>query len=107
MSRTRGQLLIRDNKSSGIIQVRWVVNGRIVNNNTSPAPFSDQRWIIREESASRDNIKKWYNLTVTNAGSVDHFFPTFNQPGSWEFMVHSMILLVPHLLRIFYLRTIT
>jgi hypothetical protein len=39
-----------------------------VNNNTSPAPFSDQKWIIREEPATKDNIKKWYNLTVTNAG---------------------------------------
>lgn len=49
-------------------QVRWVVNGRIVNNNTSPAPFSDQKWIVREEPSSGDNMRRWYNLTVTNAG---------------------------------------
>ena len=50
------------------LQVRWVVNGRIVNNNTSPVAFSDQKWIVREEAAAADNIRRWYNLTVTNSG---------------------------------------
>lgn len=44
---------------------RWVVKGRIVNNNTSPIPFNDQKWILYEETYG---IQKWYNLTVTNAG---------------------------------------
>ena len=53
---------------SPIPQARWVVNGRIVNNNTSPAPFAEQKWIIREQDASRDGIQRWYNLTITNVG---------------------------------------
>jgi hypothetical protein len=39
-----------------------------VNNNTSPVAFSDQKWIVREEAAAADNIRRWYNLTVTNSG---------------------------------------
>ena len=49
-----------------IPKTSWVINGRIVNNNTSPGmPFSDQRWLLFEETYA---IHKWYNLTVTNAG---------------------------------------
>ena len=43
---------------------RWVVDGRIVNNNTSPVPFDDQKWILQEETYG---IQKWFNLTVTYA----------------------------------------
>ena len=50
---------------SPLPQTRWVVDGRIVNNNTSPVPFSDQKWLLYEETYS---IHKWFNLTVTNAG---------------------------------------
>lgn len=46
---------------------KWVVNGRIVNNNTSPVPFSDQRWIIHEQVLP-DGIQLWFNLTITKAG---------------------------------------
>lgn len=48
-------------------QGRWVVNGRIVNNNTNPVPFSDQKWLLYEED-SINGIQRWYNLTITNAG---------------------------------------
>ena len=41
------------------------MNGRIVNNNTSPVAFSKQKWLITEQTYG---IQKWYNLTITNAG---------------------------------------
>ena len=52
-------------EGSPIPQIRWVVNGRIVNNNTSPVAFSKQKWLITEQTYG---IQKWYNLTITNAG---------------------------------------
>ena len=46
-------------------QTRWVINGRIVNNNTTPVgPFSEQRMFLFEETYS---YQKWFNLTITNA----------------------------------------
>ena len=41
-----------------------MINGRIVNNNTTPNPFSEQRLYLFEESYG---YQKWYNLTITNA----------------------------------------
>ena len=37
-------------------QTRWVVGGRIVNNNTSPVPFNEQKWVLHEETFG---IMKW------------------------------------------------
>ena len=51
---------------SPVPQARWVVKGRIVNNNTHPAPFADQTWILREERLTFDGVERWYNLTITN-----------------------------------------
>jgi len=81
-----------------IPKTSWVINGRIVNNNTSPGmPFSDQRWLLFEETYA---IHKWYNLTVTNAGYENQgsyvcvaensggvqektVTLTFDDPGEW------------------------
>ena len=56
---------------SPVPQARWVVRGRIINNNTHPQPFADQTWIIREERVTYDGVQRWYNLTVTNPSESD------------------------------------
>ena len=67
-------------------QARWVVNGRIVNNNTSPVAFSDQKWLLYEEEFM-NGIQRWYNLTITNAGYDnlgDYLCVAENQGGVME-----------------------
>lgn len=46
--------------------MRWVVNGRIVNNNTNPQPFADQTYYLREQWIRPGGVEKWFNLTITN-----------------------------------------
>ena len=47
---------------SPVPQVRWVMDGRILNNNTSPAAFATQRYLLREQAVSHDGVERWYNL---------------------------------------------
>jgi hypothetical protein len=56
---------------SPVPTIRWVVNGRIVNNNTHPTPFADQTYFIMPEKISHDGVESWYNLTITNPSDHD------------------------------------
>lgn len=58
-------------KGSPVPQGRWVVDGRIVNNNTHPEPFASQMWILKEEKITSDGVSRWYNLTITNPATED------------------------------------
>ena len=51
-------------RGSPLPKARWVDNGRVINNFTNQ-PFSNQMWIIREETLN-DGFSRWYNLTITN-----------------------------------------
>ena len=51
---------------SPVPQARWVMNGRILNNNTSPQPFSDQTYLLRERAVTHDGVERWLNLTITS-----------------------------------------
>ena len=53
--------------------LRWVVNGRIVNNNTHPTPFADQTYLLHESPAGADSgaVERWYTLTITNPSDHD------------------------------------
>lgn len=53
-------------KGSPIPRARWVVNGRIVNNNTNPEPFASQSWVIKDSNISPDGSSRWYNLSISN-----------------------------------------
>jgi hypothetical protein len=55
---------------SPVPHARWVVGGRIVNNNSHPQPFADQTYRLAQESITSDGVQQWYNLTITNP-SVD------------------------------------
>ncbi|XP_040567289.1 uncharacterized protein [Lepeophtheirus salmonis] len=50
-------------------QARWVVNGRIVNNNTRPTAISEQMYVIRESPYGLHS--RWYNLTITKPNFDD------------------------------------
>ncbi|QQP48774.1 Uncharacterized protein FKW44_009197, partial [Caligus rogercresseyi] len=50
-------------------QARWVVNGRIVNNNTRPTAVSEQIYVIMESPQGFHS--RWYNLTITKTQFED------------------------------------
>ncbi len=56
---------------SPIPQVRWVMDGRIINNNTSPVAFADQTYVLRERDVTHDGVERWYNLTITSPSEAE------------------------------------
>jgi len=55
---------------------RWVLNGRIINNRTSPHPLADNTIYYIQEKSSRPggvdaDVERWYNLTISSPTDAD------------------------------------
>ena len=53
--------------------LRWVMDGRIIQNNTSPhhSQQQDSRYIITDVALKERGVERNYSLTITNVGHKD------------------------------------